>query len=97
MLLLSPEQLVSKRLEKLLNDSVFRKRVCLLTVDEVHLLDPWGSCFRKSYQQIQYTRARFESGSVAIVMTATLLPGSRTDRICESIGLRNHHTVRRST
>ena len=95
-LLLSPEQLISKRLEKLVNDSVFRRRVCLLAVDEVHLLDSWGSSFRKSYQQITYMRARFESSLVAIAMTATLLPGDQTDRVCEFVGLRGYHTVRRS-
>ena len=95
-LLLSPEQLISKRLEKLVNDSVFRRRVYLLAVDEVHLLDSWGNSFRKAYQQIQYMRARFESGMVAIAMTATLLPGDQTNRVCEFVGLRNYHTVQRS-
>jgi hypothetical protein len=95
-LLLSPEQLISKRLEKLVNDSVFRRRVCLLAVDEVHLLDSWGTSFRKAYQQIQYVRARFESRLVAIAMTATLLPGDQTNRVCEFVGLRNYHTVQRS-
>lgn len=95
-LLLSPEQLISKRLEKLINDSSFRRRVCLLAVDEVHLLDSWGSSFRKAYQQIQYVRARFESSPVAIAMTATLLPGDQTDRVCNFIGLRGYHTVQRS-
>lgn len=95
-LLLSPEQLISKRLEKLVNDSAFRRRVCLLIVDEVHLLDSWGNSFRKAYQQIQYVRARFESSTVALAMTATLLPGDQTHRVCEFVGLRNYHTVRRS-
>ena len=95
-LLLSPEQLISKRLEKLINNSTFRRRVCLLVVDEAHLLDSWGNSFRKAYQQIQYVRARLETSMVAIAMTATLLPGDQTDRVCEFIGLRSHHTVRRS-
>ena len=95
-LLLSPEQLISKRLERLINDSSFRRRVCLLAVDEVHLLDSWGSSFRKAYQQIQYVCARFESSLVVIAMTATLLPGDQTDRVCSFIGLRGYHTVQRS-
>jgi len=44
-LLLSPEQLISKRLEKLINNSAFRGRVCLLAVDKAHLLDSWGNSF----------------------------------------------------
>jgi len=65
-------------------------------VDEVHLLDSWGTSFRKSYQQIQYIRARFEFNLVEIAMTATLLPDNQTDRVCEFVGLRDYHTVRRS-
>ena len=95
-LLLSPEQLISKNLEKLVNKPTFRGRVCLLAIDEVHLLDSWGHSFRKAYQQIQYVRARFESSLVTIAMSATLLPGDQTDRVCEFVGLRNYHTVRRS-
>ena len=96
-LLLSPEQLISKQLERLVNDLGFRKRVCLLAVDEAHLLDTWGNSFRKAYLQIEFMRARFESALVMIAMTATLLPGEQTERVRKFIGLRdNHHTVRRS-
>ena len=95
-LLLSPEQLILKRLEKLVNDSGFRKRVCLLAVDEVHLLDTWGSSFRKAYHQIEFMCARFESTLVMIVMTATLLPGEQTERVCKFVGLQGYHTVQRS-
>lgn len=96
-LLLSPEQLISKRLEKLVNDPSFCKRVCLLAIDEVHLLDTWGKSFRKAYQQIKFTRARFESSLVMIAMTATLLPGEQTERIRKFVGLRHdYHTVQRS-
>ena len=96
-LLLSPEQLISKRLEKLVNDSGFRRRVCLLSVDEVHLLDTWGKSFRKAYLQIEFMRARFESNLVMIAMTATLLPGEQTERICKFVGLKSrYHKVHRS-
>ena len=96
-LLLSPEQLISKRLEKLVNDSGFRKRVCLLAVDEAHLLDTWGSSFRKAYLQIEFMRARFELSLVMIAMTATLLPGKQTERVSSFIGLRDgYHMVQRS-
>ena len=96
-LLLSPEQLISKRLEKLVNNSAFRKRVCLLAVDEAHLLDTWGNSFRNAYLQIEFMRARFESSLVVIAMTATLLPGKQTKRVCDFVGLReDHHTVQRS-
>jgi len=71
-LFLSPGQLISKRLEKLVNDSEFRRRVFLLAVDEVYLLDTCqGSSFRKAYLQIKFMRVRFESSLVMIAMTAT--------------------------
>ena len=95
-LLLSPEQLISKRLEKLVNNSGFRKRVCLLAVDEVHLLDTWGTSFRKAYHQISFIRAHFESVLVMIAMTATLLPGKQTERVCKFIALQDYHIVQRS-
>ena len=96
-LLLSPEQLISKRLEKLVNDSGFRQRVCLLAVDEVHLLDTWGNSFRKAYLQIEFMHARLESSLAMIAMTATLLPGKQTKRVCNFVGLQDHHhTVQRS-
>lgn len=95
-LLLSPEQLIFKRLEKLTNDPVFCGRVCALAVDEVHLLDSWGNSFRKAYQQVQFVRARFESSMVTIAMTATLLPGDQTQRVCKFVGLQDYHTVQRS-
>ena len=95
-LLLSPEQLISKWLEKLVNNSGFRKRVCLLAVDEVHLLDTWGSCFRKAYYQIGYVRARLESALSMIAMTATLLPGNQSEGVCKFVGLQDYHTVQRS-
>ena len=95
-LLLSPGQLISKNLEKLVSKPTFRGRVCLLAVDEVHLLDSWGHSFRKAYQQIQYVRARFESSLVTIAVSATLLPGDQTGQVCEFVGLRNYYTIRRS-
>ena len=95
-LLLSPEQLISKQLEKLVNNSEFHKRVCLLAVDEVHLLDSWGNSFRKAYLQIKFMRACFESTLVMIAMTATLLPGKQTEWVCKFVGLQGYHTVQRS-
>jgi len=47
------------------------------------------------YQQIQYVRARFESSLLVIAMTATLLPGDQSDRVCNFIGLRGYHTVQK--
>ena len=84
-LLLLPKQLISKWLEKLVSDSAFCGRVCLLAVDEAHLLDSWGSSFQKLYQQIQYMYACFKSNLVTIAMTATLLPCDQMDHVCVEV------------
>jgi len=56
----------------LVDNTAFRKRVCLLAVDEVHLLDSWGDSFRKACCR-SGIRVRFESNLVVVAMAATLL------------------------
>ena len=92
-LLLSPEQLILKQLEKLVNNSEFCKRVCLFVVDEVHLLDSWGNSFWKAYLQIEFMRAHFKSTLVMIAMMVTLLPGKQTEWVCKFVGLQGYHMV----
>ena len=62
-LLLSTEQLISKQLEKLVNDLGFRKRVCILGAT--------------AFERIKFMRVRFESALVMIGMIATLLLGNK--------------------
>ncbi|EGN93673.1 hypothetical protein SERLA73DRAFT_63935, partial [Serpula lacrymans var. lacrymans S7.3] len=75
MVLLSPEQLSSKGFKDLLYHRSFRSRLLwALGVDEIHLLDTWGTAFRKSFLQIGFIAQRMPSNIVIIAMTATLLP-----------------------
>ncbi|KAJ7930250.1 P-loop containing nucleoside triphosphate hydrolase protein [Mycena leptocephala] len=73
MLILGPEQLISKGFRDLLSHEPFYDRVCALGVDEIHLLVMWGLQFRKAFQQIGFMRARLRPGIPAIGLTATLL------------------------
>ena len=49
---LSPEQLSSPGFGDLSkDDSTFATRVCVIAVDEAHLLNSWGASWRKSFRQ----------------------------------------------
>ncbi|KAL0956775.1 hypothetical protein HGRIS_002895 [Hohenbuehelia grisea] len=54
------EQLTSKDFEKALNDPGFYKRTCGVGFDEVHLLNSWGSSFRKDFQQMGFLKHRMQ-------------------------------------
>ncbi|KAK6988782.1 ATP-dependent DNA helicase Q1 [Favolaschia claudopus] len=73
MLILGPEQLISKGFRDLLAFEPFYDRVCALGVDEIHLLVNWGTSFRKAFQQIGFMRARLRPGIPIIGLTASLL------------------------
>lgn len=58
MILMSPEELISRDFAQLLGVKDFFERLCMLGVDEVHLLHVWGKSFRLAYQQIGLVRSR---------------------------------------
>ncbi|KAJ7328427.1 P-loop containing nucleoside triphosphate hydrolase protein [Mycena albidolilacea] len=99
MLILGPEQLISKGFQDLLKHGPFFDRVCALGVDEIHLLVMWGISFRKAFTQIGFMRARFRSGIPIIGLTATLLDDPKVaDAIFGSLGVNRgeFHLIRRS-
>ncbi|EIN04091.1 hypothetical protein PUNSTDRAFT_33608, partial [Punctularia strigosozonata HHB-11173 SS5] len=98
LLLLGPEQLTSKGFEKLLQTKQFKDRVVGLGIDEVHLLDTWGSGFRIAFKQIGHVRARLPTRVVEICVTATAVQGDPLDRICRFAGLKagQYHRIHRS-
>ncbi|KAJ7118582.1 P-loop containing nucleoside triphosphate hydrolase protein [Mycena crocata] len=88
MLILGPEQLISKGFQDLLKFEPFYDRVCALGVDEIHLLHMWGLAFRKAFTQIGFMRARFRSGIPIIGLTATLLSEAKiADAIFDMLGV----------
>ncbi|KAJ7702657.1 hypothetical protein B0H17DRAFT_922926, partial [Mycena rosella] len=75
MLILGPEQLVSKSFRDLLAHEPFYAWVCALGVDKIYLLVIWGLLFRKAFQQIGFMRACLHPGIPLIGLTAMLKCG----------------------
>jgi superfamily II DNA helicase RecQ len=98
MVIMSPEQLVSKQCEKLVNDDAFLYRVFGLGVDEIHLLLTWGRLFHKPFRQIGYMRSRLLDSTVLIGLTATLRAGDAFESVCKFLGLHEgqFHLIRQS-
>ncbi|KAJ6550499.1 P-loop containing nucleoside triphosphate hydrolase protein [Mycena sp. CBHHK59/15] len=99
MLILGPEQLISKGFRDLLAFEPFYDRVCALGVDEIHLLVYWGLTFRKPFAQIGHMRSRFRPGIPIIGLTATLLGDPKVqDTIFALLGVNRgeYHLIRRS-
>ena len=58
MVFVAPEQLILKGFDGLSkDDSPFAARICVIAVDEAHLLNTWGASWRKAFQQIGWVRA----------------------------------------
>lgn len=99
MLILGPEQLISKGFQDLLKHEAFFDRVCALGVDEIHLLVMWGLAFRKAFSQIGFMRARFRPGIPMIGLTATLLDDTKVaDAVFNMLGVNRgeFYFIRRS-
>ena len=78
-ILLSPEELGSRECFHLLNNHSFTARMCILGIDELHLLYWWGKSFRPAFQQIGVIRARLplrDGRQIPIIgISATLREG----------------------
>ena len=69
----SPEIAVSKLFHHdVLNAEVFRFRVSLLALDEVHLMEDWGKGFRTDYAKLGVLRTRLPSCVPVLGVSATL-------------------------
>ncbi|KIJ07434.1 hypothetical protein PAXINDRAFT_90382, partial [Paxillus involutus ATCC 200175] len=97
-LLVSPEQLKSPNFRPVLDDPKFNQRVCMMAVDEAHLLNSWGETFRKDYQQTGWLRARFVRWLPLLAVTATMQVGVHTKRVCDFLGFKDgqYCIIRRS-
>jgi superfamily II DNA helicase RecQ len=97
LLLVSPEQLKSKPFELILHNAVFTSRLCLLVVDEMHLVLDWGTGFRVAFKHIGTTLARMPETTCLLGVTATL-PAIDAHTLAEALGLTrgSFHFSRRS-
>ena len=69
----SPQIAVSKSFHyDVLNAKVFRSRVSVLALDEVHLMEDWGKSFRTDYAKLGVLGTRLPSCVPALGVSATL-------------------------
>jgi len=101
-ILISPEELQARDFTRLLDHKDFNKRLCVLGIDEIHLLHWWGKSFRPAFTQLGLIRARLplrRGHPLPIVgTTATLREGPVKDAVCTLLGLKSgqYHLIRRS-
>lgn len=70
---LSPEMLMSKRFNQLVDDTNFVKQVQMVVVDECHLAEEWKT-FRAPYAKIKALRDRLPSRVAWVALSATIAP-----------------------
>jgi len=101
-ILISPEELQARDFTRLLDHKDFNGRLCVLGIDEIHLLHWWGKSFRPAFTQLGLIRARLPlrwGHPLPIVgTTATLREGTVKDAVCTLLGLKSgrYHLIRRS-
>ncbi|KAG8686555.1 hypothetical protein FRC11_008777, partial [Ceratobasidium sp. 423] len=84
----SPEQLASEEMNKLLSKSGFQSWIRLIIVNEVHLIPVWGVDFWHAFIAIGSLHSRVSSTMVFLALTATLLPGAPQHMVKKLLGLR---------
>ena len=69
----SPEIALSKKFKlNVLDNPYFAKRLCLLAIDEIHLVEGWGKSFRPLYSEIEKLRKRIPYQVPLLGVSATL-------------------------
>ncbi|KAJ7854462.1 hypothetical protein B0H13DRAFT_1903654 [Mycena leptocephala] len=99
MLILGSEKLTLGGSRALLSFEAFYTGVCVLGVDEIHLLVQWGLTFRKAFTQTGFMHSRFCPGIPIIGPTATLLADLKVQNaIFSTLGVNRgeFHLIRRS-
>ncbi|TFK35919.1 hypothetical protein BDQ12DRAFT_668286 [Crucibulum laeve] len=87
--LLSPEQLLSRPFDRLLQNQAFTSWLCTLGIDKVYLVHDWGDqSFCKSFCHITLVHACMSCHTALIAVTATLLAGDETKELLAILGLK---------
>ena len=69
----SPEIALSKKFKKnILDDPEFTDRLCLLAIDEIHLVDKWEKTFCLLYAEIEKVRKRIPCNIPLLGISGTL-------------------------
>ena len=94
-ILVSPEIACSlKFCDQVVSQTLFRKRLRAVVVDEVHLVVDWGRSFRKAYSLLKHFRNRIGQ-KPWFGCTATFDPGC-FDELCRYIGFKKSVRVIRT-
>ncbi|KAI0312416.1 hypothetical protein OF83DRAFT_1027850, partial [Amylostereum chailletii] len=88
---LAPESLQHEKFAEMMNNDMFCSRWRVLTVDEAHLVDEWGSEFRPLYKEIKRIRALAPAHVTIVALSASVEPGAQMNRILEHLGLEQGH------
>ena len=91
LVVVSPEMLTTPRFNKLLTNSSFQQHLCLVFVDECHLVDEQGNDFRSCYKSIGLLRSRIPTIIPWIAVSATLPPGPHFNAVMKSLGFHAGH------
>ena len=76
-----------------IKDKTFQKRLCLVFIDECHLVEEQGSGFRTCYKAIGDLRARLPTSTPWVAVSATLPPGQSFGRVTKSLGFQPHRYI----
>lgn len=75
----SPEIVLSKKFKKcILDQHIFTDRLCLLAIDEIHLVDEWGKSFCPIYAEIKKVRKRIPCHVLLLGVSATMTKSTRS-------------------
>jgi hypothetical protein len=86
LVIVSPEMLTSERFKPLLADPKFGDHLCLVFVDECHLVEEHGMDFRPCYKEIGRLRHRLPSSVPWVAVSATLPNDQTFDKVMISLG-----------
>ncbi|KAJ7208662.1 P-loop containing nucleoside triphosphate hydrolase protein [Mycena pura] len=83
-----PEHLRDKAWREITAYDVYRANILYGCVDEVHLINEWGSEFRPPFKHIgRFFRGRLPPSASIFALSGTLQPGSATKSVLSSLGM----------
>lgn len=93
----SPEITLSKKFKQnILDNYRFTDRLCLMAIDEIHLVDEWGQAFRPMYAEIEKVRKRIPGHIPLLGVSATLTKKTRLQVLDKTSFLPNYRLMQTS-
>ncbi|THU95226.1 P-loop containing nucleoside triphosphate hydrolase protein [Dendrothele bispora CBS 962.96] len=94
-----PEHLREPEWIRISDSPKFCSNVVFGCAEEAHIIDEWGSTFRDMFRHIgAFFRGRLPSSISVFAITATMIPGTPFQSVCQSLGFLGprFHLIRRS-